>query len=50
MLTILLATCETSLQAFRAADNPIDGELVEDLERMVVRTRQELEALVKRTQ
>ena len=45
MLTILLATCETSLQAFRAAENPVDAELVEDLERMVERTRRELDTL-----
>lgn len=45
MLTILLATCETALQAFRAADNPIDTELLADLERMVGRTRTELETL-----
>lgn len=45
MLTILLATCETALQAFAAADNPVDAGLVADLERMVARTRRELEAL-----
>lgn len=47
MLTILLATCETTLQAFRAADNPVDEEFVDDLERVVARTRQELEDLTK---
>ena len=47
MLTILLATCETSLQAFRAAGNAIDSQLVADLERMVERTRRELEALTR---
>jgi hypothetical protein len=45
MLTILLAACETALNAFRAADNPIDVQLLEDLERMVERTRTELAAL-----
>jgi hypothetical protein len=45
MLTILLATCETALQAFRAADNAIDAELVADLEKVVARTRNELDAL-----
>lgn len=45
MLTILLATCETALQAFKEADNPVDAELMADLERMVARTRAELEAL-----
>jgi hypothetical protein len=47
MLTILLATCETALQAFKAADNPVDAELIADLERMVERTRAELEALAR---
>jgi hypothetical protein len=45
MLTVLLATCETSLQAFKAADNPIDAHLIADLERVIVRTRSELAAL-----
>ena len=45
MLTILLATCETSLDAFRATGNPIDEKFVEDLERVTERTRRELEAL-----
>ena len=45
MLTILVATCETSLQAFKAADNAVDAELVADLEKMVARTRRELEEL-----
>ena len=47
MLTILVATCETTLQAFRAADNPVDAGLVEDLERVVERARRELENLTK---
>ena len=45
MLAILLATCETTLQAFQAADNPVHAELVQDLERMIERTRRELAAL-----
>lgn len=47
MLRILLATCETALDAFRAADNPIDTEFVADLERITQRTRQELAALAE---
>lgn len=47
MLRILLATCETALDAFRAADNPIDTEFVADLERITERTRQELAALAQ---
>jgi len=42
LLLILLATCERAVEAFRAADNPIDREFVADLERIVERTRGEL--------
>jgi hypothetical protein len=45
MLTILLATCETTLSTLRAADNPVDRELTGLLERMVDRTRDELQHL-----
>lgn len=45
MLTILQATCETTVQAFRAADNPIDTDFVADLDRIIARTGAELEAL-----
>ena len=48
MLRILLATCETTLDTLKAADNAVDAELVADLERMVDRTRRELAALAKR--
>jgi hypothetical protein len=47
-LTILLAACETTLDAFRAADNQLDRELVADLERVIERTRRELEAFGKK--
>lgn len=47
MLRILLATCETALDAFRAADNPVDIAFVTDLERITERTRGELAALVR---
>jgi hypothetical protein len=47
MLRILLATCETALDAFRAADNPIDTEFVVELERITERTRLELAALAE---
>jgi hypothetical protein len=47
MLRILHAICATALDAFRAADNPVDAELVFDLERMVERTRVELERFAK---
>lgn len=45
MLKILHGACSTALDAFRAADNPIDDELVAELEKMVERTRLELERL-----
>ena len=45
MLKILYGACSTALDAFRAADNPIDHELVAELEKMVERTRLELERL-----
>lgn len=48
MLRILHAACSTALDAFHAADNPIDTQLVADLEDMVERTRRELERLVSR--
>jgi uncharacterized membrane protein (DUF106 family) len=47
MLTILHAACTTALEAFYAADNLIDRELVGDLEKMVERTRREIEKLAK---
>jgi hypothetical protein len=45
MLKILYAACATAVDAFRAADNPVDRELVADLERMVERTNREIERL-----
>jgi hypothetical protein len=43
MLRILHAFCATALDAFRAADNPVDAQLLVDLEKMVERTRAELQ-------
>jgi hypothetical protein len=45
MLKILYAASAAALDAFRAADNPVDAELVQDLEKMVERTRREIERL-----
>jgi hypothetical protein len=42
MLRILYAASAAALDVFRAADNPVDERLVEDLEKMVDRTRQEI--------
>ncbi len=49
MLTILVATCETTLNTLRAADNPVDKELTDLLEKMVERTHSEIERLKKRS-
>ena len=46
MLRILLATSERALEAFQAAGNPVDREFVADLERIVQRTRAELDAVL----
>ena len=48
MLRILYGACTAALDAFRAADNPVDEELVADLEKMVERTRDEIERLSTR--
>jgi hypothetical protein len=45
MLTILLATCEKTLETLTAADNPIEPELMADLEKIVERTRKEIDVL-----
>ena len=49
ILRILLATCLTTLDALNAAGNPVDEEFVADLERLIGRTRRELEALASPT-
>lgn len=45
MLRILYGACAAARDAFRAADNPVDQELVADLEAMIERTRGEIERL-----
>ncbi len=45
MLRILYGACAAALEAFRAADNPVDDSLVADLETMVERTKGEIERL-----
>jgi len=45
MLTILLATCETTLHTLHAANNPVDDELMGLLEKMVERTQLEIATL-----
>ena len=48
MLKILLASSQTAAQAFHAADNPVDSELLADLERVIERTRRALTMLDER--
>jgi hypothetical protein len=48
MLRILYGTCAAALDAFRAADNAVDAQLVADLEKMVERTRLEAESMAER--
>jgi hypothetical protein len=45
MLHILYGACSAALNAFRAADNPIDKQLVLDLEAMIARTQGEIDRL-----
>jgi hypothetical protein len=45
MLRILYGACAAALEAFRAADNPGDEQLIIDLENMVERTRGEIDRL-----
>ena len=45
MLHILYGACSAALNAFRAADNPVDEQLVLDLEAMVARTQGEIDRL-----
>lgn len=45
MLRILYGACSAALDAFRAADNPVDEQLVLDLEKMVARTQDEIARL-----
>ena len=47
MLTILLATCEVTLNARRAGELALGAELVADLERVVERARAELAAVAQ---
>lgn len=47
MLILLLAASEHALETFQAADNPLDREFVADLERIVERSKRELDALMR---
>ena len=45
MLRILYGASAAALETFRAADNPVDAELVADLERVIERTKSEIARL-----
>ena len=45
MLVILMAACRTAQNAFRAAANPLDRALLDDLSTMIARSERELERL-----
>ncbi len=45
MLTILHATCQTTMNTLEAGGNSVDATLLEDLRRMTDRTEGELLAL-----
>jgi hypothetical protein len=45
LLRILIAAGEKAIEAFQASDNIKDAQLLADLERVVARSRAELEAL-----
>ena len=47
LLRILIGCGEKALEAFQAADNPVDIEFVDDLERILARSRDELAVLVE---
>lgn len=48
MLRILYGACAAALNAFRADGNPVDEQLVIDVEMMVTRTSAEIERLEAR--
>jgi hypothetical protein len=49
MLKILLAANEHALEVFKVADNVLDNAFVSDLERVIARTRGELEILHRKS-
>jgi hypothetical protein len=48
LLTLLHAVCQEAVQGLQIAENAVDEQLLADLERMVERTRRELEVLNER--
>jgi hypothetical protein len=48
LLVILIATCDRALEAFQAVDNDYDAGFVGELERIMARSRDELDVLNER--
>ena len=46
LLRILVGCGDKAIEAFEAADNPLDVEFLEDLKRVIERSREELAVLV----
>jgi len=49
MLRILLATCETAIETFQAANDSVDQQFLIDLEDMAERIRGEFERITERS-
>lgn len=47
LLRILIGCGEKALEAFQAAENPLDTDFVRDLERIIQRSRDELAVLLE---
>jgi len=48
LLRILIGTGEKAIDAFQASANPTDEEFLVELERVIQRSRDELEAMISR--
>jgi hypothetical protein len=48
LLTILIATGEKAIEAFRASANPVDADFLMELERIIGRSRKELDLLAQK--
>jgi hypothetical protein len=48
LLTILIATGEKTIEAFQASANPVDSDVLVELERIIERSRKELAVLVQK--
>ena len=48
LLTILIATGEKAIEAFQASGNPVDSDFLMELERIIARSRKELDLLAQK--